>query len=110
MKAVSEKRLRSFFEPLLHRLQPSASKMLNEEVLISLIRVKVEVLICLIICTTPTVCVGCMNLNLSTIWNLKIQYHISKAVSYNQTRSQLNPMQTGTVYAFLILLMYATCL
>jgi hypothetical protein len=42
MKAVSEKKLRSFFEPLLHRLQPSASKILNEEVLISLIKVKVE--------------------------------------------------------------------
>jgi len=40
----------------------------------------------------------------------KIHYHISKAVSFNQTRSQLNPMQTGIVYAFLILLMYATCL
>jgi len=67
MKAVSEKRLRSFFEPLLHRLQPSASKMLNEEVLISLVRVKVEFLVCLIISITPSVCVGHMNLNLSTI-------------------------------------------
>lgn len=81
MKAVSEKRLRSFFEPLLHRLQPSASKMFNEEVLISLIRVKVEFLVCLAISTTPAVCVGCINLN------LKIHYHISKAVSFNQTRS-----------------------
>jgi len=82
MKAVSEKRLRSFFEPLLHRLQPSASKMLNEEVLILLIRVKVEFLVCLIISTTPSVCIGCMNLNLSTMWNLKIHYHFSKAVSF----------------------------
>ena len=71
MKAVSEKRLRSFFEPLLHRLQPSASKMLNEEVLISLRRVKVEFLVCLIISITPSVCVGRMNLNLSTVWNLR---------------------------------------
>jgi hypothetical protein len=56
MKAVSEKKLRNFFEPLLHRLQPSASKTLSEEVLISLIRVKVEFLVCLTISTIPSVC------------------------------------------------------
>jgi hypothetical protein len=42
MKAVPEKKLQNLFEPLLHRLQPSTSKTLNEEVLISLIRVKVN--------------------------------------------------------------------
>jgi len=36
-----------------------------------ILRVKVQFFICLIISTTPPVCVGCMNLNLSTIWNLK---------------------------------------
>jgi hypothetical protein len=37
LKADSEKRLRNFFEPLLLRLQPSASKMLREEVLNSVV-------------------------------------------------------------------------
>jgi hypothetical protein len=37
VKADPEKRLHNFFEPLLQRLEPSASKILKEEVLISLV-------------------------------------------------------------------------
>jgi hypothetical protein len=37
LKADSEKRSRNFFEPLLLRLQPSSSKMLRDEVLISVV-------------------------------------------------------------------------
>jgi hypothetical protein len=37
LKADSEKRSRNFFEPLLLRLQPSASELLREEVLVSVV-------------------------------------------------------------------------
>jgi len=37
IKVDPEKKLRNFFEPLLLRLQPSASKILKEEVLVSLV-------------------------------------------------------------------------